>query len=88
MHFRVESMEWMSHRKWRDTKQQPGTGGPGNILGCCLVSLRFLCDLHTIHNVEIALTLLLRPDFLRLFFRLLLDLEDFGGGGRRFRLKI
>ena len=40
--------EWMSHRKQKDTKQQPGTAGPGNILGCCLVSLCFLCDIHSI----------------------------------------
>ena len=24
---------------------------PGNILGCCLVSLRFLCEIHSIHSV-------------------------------------
>ena len=44
-------MEWMMHRKWKETKQQPGTAGPGNILGCCLVSLHFLCDIHSIHPV-------------------------------------
>ena len=37
-------MEWMSHRKRKETKHQPGTAGPGNILDCCLVSLCFLCD--------------------------------------------
>ena len=47
----TEWMEWMSHRKRKETKQQPGTAGPGNILGCCLVSLRFLCDIHSIHHV-------------------------------------
>ena len=26
-----------------ETKQQPGTAGPGNMLGWCLVSLHFLC---------------------------------------------
>ena len=40
----------MSHRKWKETKQQPGTAGPGNILGCCLVSLCFLCDIHSVHG--------------------------------------
>ena len=35
-------MEWMSHRKRKETKQQPGTAGPGNILGCCLVNLHVL----------------------------------------------
>ena len=41
----------MSHMKWKETKQQSGTAGPGNILGCCLVSLSFLCDIHSIHRV-------------------------------------
>ena len=35
--------EWRGKRK--ETKQQPGTAVPGNILGCCLVSLSFLCDI-------------------------------------------
>ena len=39
-------MEWMPGRKQKETKQQPGTAGPYIILGCCLVSLRFLCDIH------------------------------------------
>ena len=43
--------EWMSHRKQKDTKQQPGTAGHGNILGCCLVSFSFLCDIDSIHSV-------------------------------------
>ena len=41
----------MAHRKWKETKQQQGTAGPGNILGCCLFSLPFLCDIHSIHSV-------------------------------------
>ena len=41
----------MAHRKWQETKQQPDTAGPGSILGCCSVSLRFLCDIHSIHPV-------------------------------------
>ena len=32
----------MAHRKWRETKLQPGTAGPGSMLGCCLVSFHFL----------------------------------------------
>ena len=47
----TEWMEWMSHMNWKDTKQQPCTSGQGNILGCCLVSLCFLCDIHSIHSV-------------------------------------
>ena len=36
---RVDSLP---HRKWKETKQEPGTTGPGNMLGCCLVSFHFL----------------------------------------------
>ena len=32
----------MAQRKWKATKLQPGTGRPGNMLGCCLVSSHFL----------------------------------------------
>ena len=32
----------MAHRKWKETKVQPATAGPGNMLGCCLVSFHFL----------------------------------------------
>ena len=32
----------MAHRIWKETKQQPGTAGPGNMLGCCSVSFHFL----------------------------------------------
>ena len=32
----------MAHRKWKETKQLPGTAGPGNRLGSCLVSFHFL----------------------------------------------
>ena len=30
------------HRKWREIQQQPGTAGPGTMLGCCLIFLLFL----------------------------------------------
>ena len=42
----------LSHRKWKETKQQPGTAGSGNILCCCLVSLHFMCDTLSIHSVD------------------------------------
>ena len=29
----------MGHRKWKENKLQPGTAGPGNMLGCCLISV-------------------------------------------------
>ena len=32
----------MAHRKWKETKLQPGTAGPRNLLGCCLVSFHIL----------------------------------------------
>ena len=32
----------MAHRKWKEAKLQPGTAGPGNMLGCSLVSFHFL----------------------------------------------
>ena len=35
---RVDSLP---HRKWREIKQQPGTAGPGNMLGCCLIYFHF-----------------------------------------------
>ena len=38
----------MLHRKQKESKQQPGTAGPGFILGCCLVSLRFLYSIHSV----------------------------------------
>ena len=32
----------IANRKWKETKLQPGTAGPGNMLGCCSVSFHFL----------------------------------------------
>ena len=32
----------MAYRKWKETKVHPGTAGPGNMLGCRLVSFHFL----------------------------------------------
>ena len=29
-------------------KQQPGTAGPGNMLGCCFVSFHFRCEIHPV----------------------------------------
>ena len=49
----TEWMEWMSHRKRKETKQQPGTAGPGNMLGCCLVSHCLLYDIHSTHPVHV-----------------------------------
>ena len=35
----------MSHRKWRETKQQPSRARSGHQISCWLVSLHFLCDI-------------------------------------------
>ena len=32
----------IAHRKWKEIKLQPGTAGPGNMLGCCFFSFHFL----------------------------------------------
>ena len=36
-------MGWMSHRKWKETKQQPSMLPGPAVPGCCLVSFHFLC---------------------------------------------
>ena len=45
-------MGWMAHRKWKETKQLPATAGPGNTLGCSLVSFHFLWAIHPIRPVQ------------------------------------
>ena len=40
------------HRKRRETKQQPSMLPGPAVPGCCLVSFRFLCDIHSIHTVQ------------------------------------
>ena len=47
----TEWIEWLSHREQIETKQQPDTAWPSSIPGCCLVYLRFLCNIHSIHPV-------------------------------------
>ena len=44
-------MDRIVDRIWKKTKQQPSTAGPGNILGCCLVSFHFLWFILSIHSV-------------------------------------
>ena len=41
----------MSHKKWRETKQQLIWLPDLALLGCCLVSLHFLCDIPFGHAV-------------------------------------
>ena len=40
------------------TKQQSGTAGAGNLLGCCLVSLSFLCDIHSVKSLSVIFSIL------------------------------
>ena len=35
-------MRWMADRKWKEINLQPGTAGPGNMLGCCLIYFHFM----------------------------------------------
>ena len=48
-------MGWMAHRKWKEAKQLPSTAGPGNMLGCSLISFHFLWAIHPIRPVGIPL---------------------------------
>ena len=45
-------MGWIAYRKWKEIKQQPSTVGPGNMLGCSLVSFHFLGAIHPFHPVH------------------------------------
>ena len=49
-------MEWMSHRKRRETKQQPSILPGPAVPGCCLVSFCILCDIHSIHSVQYSVS--------------------------------
>ena len=42
----------MAHRIWKETKQERGTVGPGNMLGCCLISLHFLWAILSTSTVQ------------------------------------
>ena len=42
----------MAHWKWKETKQQTGTAGLGNMFGCCLISFHFLWAIHPTRPVE------------------------------------
>ena len=51
----TEWMEWMLHSKRRETKQQPSMLPCPAVPGCCLVSFRFLCDMHSKHSMYFEL---------------------------------
>ena len=42
----------IAHRKWKETKLQPGTAGPGSMLGWCLISFHFLWGKLTTRTVQ------------------------------------
>ena len=42
----------MAHRIRKETKQEPCTAGPGNMLGCCLVSFHFLWAILSTSTVQ------------------------------------
>ena len=42
----------MAHRIWKETNQEPGTAGPGNMLGSCLVSFHFLWAILSTRTVD------------------------------------
>ena len=46
----------MSHRKWRETKQQSSRARSSHHISCCLVSLHFLCDILTGRPVHLLVT--------------------------------
>ena len=43
----------IAHRKWKETKLQPGTAGPGNMLGSRLVSFHFLSVILSTSTVDL-----------------------------------
>ena len=50
---RTVRVDSLPHRKWREIQQQPGTAGPGNMLGCCLIFFHFLwgkLSTRTVHS--------------------------------------
>ena len=49
----------MAHKKWKETKLQPGTAGPGNRLGCSLVSFHFLLAILCPQAVLVSVRILL-----------------------------
>ena len=44
----------MAHRIWKETKQEPATAGPGNMLGCCLIPFHFLWAILSTSTVEVS----------------------------------
>ena len=59
----------IAHSKWKETKLQPGTAGPGNRHGCCFVSFHFLWAIlcpQAVHSCRGARCCSTAPHFSRL----------------------
>ena len=41
----------MANMIWKETKQEPGTAEPDNMLGCCLISFHFLLAILSMSTV-------------------------------------
>ena len=52
MHFHTVIVLRIAHSIWKETMQEPGTAGPGIMLGCCLVSFHFLWAILSTSNVQ------------------------------------
>ena len=44
-------MGWMSHRNWKETKQQPSMFPGPAVSGCCSISFHYLWAIDPIHPV-------------------------------------
>ena len=49
--YRADGVE--GPQEMKETKLQPGTAAPGNMLGCSLVSFHFLWAIHPIRPVVV-----------------------------------
>ena len=70
-------MECMPHRKLRETKQQPSMLPGPAVPGCCLVSFHFLCNIHSIHSVQVGKSFVAASWESRLSRGIHLELQDF-----------
>ena len=57
----TERPDRISHRKWRETKQQQSRARSGNEISCCLVFLYFLCEIPSSHVLARACNTALIP---------------------------
>ena len=63
----------IAHRIWKETKQEPATAEPGNMLGGCLVSIHFLWAIPSTSTVvvpRVVRCIILYPVFTKLTRRL------------------